>query len=135
MSLLLRPLPPKVTRQTAEEHDALIEWGLVSIIAGERAEELSFPSPDEVREVLRTAWRQALLGREAIRQAGLPLRGGYLLASAVDTGEAEYLGVKTLVLARETTASSGTDHSGLLDERPDHPQAKPLTPELEGVAG
>lgn len=88
MHFLPRILPPDVTWQTMEGHDALIEWALVSIMVGQRATEMGLAISDEVRENIGVARRQPLLNEEAIRRARLPLREeGYSLSSAVGIWE------------------------------------------------
>lgn len=52
LPFLLKILLPEVTRQIAEEYNTLIEWGLASTIAGERAVEMGLAARDEVCEVL-----------------------------------------------------------------------------------
>ena len=48
LSYLLRTVPPSITCQAAANYDALVEWALASIIAGDRAAAAGLPTPEEV---------------------------------------------------------------------------------------
>ena len=48
LSHLLRTVPPSITCQAAANSDALVEWGLASIIAGDGAAAAGLPTPEEV---------------------------------------------------------------------------------------
>ena len=48
LSHLLRTVPPSITCQAAANYDALVEWALASIIAGDGAAAAGLPSPEEV---------------------------------------------------------------------------------------
>lgn len=109
---------------------------MASKIAGERAEEVGFPSPDEVFDDVQVTRHLSFLSREAVLQARLSLPSGrHRLARAVDTGGAAYLGGKSPVLARAVTASGGTNLSGLFEELPILPLVETLIEEIQVVAG
>ena len=46
-SHLLQTVPPSITCQAGENYDALAEWALASIIAGEGAAATGLPTPKE----------------------------------------------------------------------------------------
>ena len=48
LSHLLRTVPPSITCQAAANYDALVEWALASIIAGDGASAAGLPTPEEV---------------------------------------------------------------------------------------
>ena len=48
LSHLLRTVPPPITCQAAEKYDALVEWALASIIAGDGAAVAGLPTPEKV---------------------------------------------------------------------------------------
>ena len=48
LSHLLRTVPPSIICQAAENYDALVEWALASIIAGDGAAAAELPTPEEV---------------------------------------------------------------------------------------
>ena len=48
LSHLLRTVPPSITGQAAANYDALVEWALASIIAGDGAAAAGLPTPEEV---------------------------------------------------------------------------------------
>ena len=47
LSHLLRTVPPVITRQAAADYDALAEWSLASIIAGDGAVTEGLPTPEK----------------------------------------------------------------------------------------
>ena len=47
LSHLLRTVPPSITCQAAANYDALVEWALASIIAGDGAAAAGLPTPEE----------------------------------------------------------------------------------------
>ena len=49
LSHLLRTVPPSITCQAAANYDALVEWALASIIAGDGAAAAGLPTPEEVQ--------------------------------------------------------------------------------------
>ncbi|CAN0072477.1 unnamed protein product, partial [Ascophyllum nodosum] len=82
LSHLLRTVPPSITGQAAANYDALVEWALASIIAGDGAAAAGLPTPEE-----------------ALRQAHLPIReGGLGLTSSSSIKGAAYIGCHALVL-------------------------------------
>ena len=78
LSHLLRTVPPFITCQAAANYDALVEWTLVSIIAGNGAAAAGLPTPEEVAYDPTVCQNQTYLGHDALRQAHLPIRGGGL---------------------------------------------------------
>ena len=48
LSHLLRTVPASITHQAAADSDALVEWALASIIAGDGAVAAGLPTPEEV---------------------------------------------------------------------------------------
>ena len=112
LSHLLRIVPPSTTCQAAANYDALVEWTLASIIAGDGAAGAKLPTPEEVAhdptDVFQT---QTYLGHEALRQAHLPIReGGLGLTSSSSIKGAAYIGYHALVLGCVVAASVGTFH-------------------------
>ena len=74
LSHLLRTVPPSITWQVAANYDAVVEWALASIIAGDGAAAAGLPTPEEVAHDPTVCQTQTYLGHEALRQAHLPLR-------------------------------------------------------------
>ena len=73
LSHLLRTALPSITCQAAANYDALVEWALASIIAGDGAAGAELPTPEEVAHDPIVCQNQTYLGHEAIRQAYLPI--------------------------------------------------------------
>ena len=71
---LLRTVPLSITCQAAANYDALVEWALASIIAGDGAAAAGLPKPDEVAHNPTLCQNQAYLRHDALRQAHLPIR-------------------------------------------------------------
>ena len=93
LSHLLRTVPPSITREASRHFDALIEWALASIIAGDGAAAAGLPTPEEVANDPNICSKQTFLGHEALRQAHLPIReGGLGLISSDATKGAAYIG-------------------------------------------
>ena len=68
LSHLLRTVPPSITCQAAANCDALVEWALASIIAGDGAAAAGLPTPAEVAHdptvyQIRPTWGTMLYGR------------------------------------------------------------------------
>ena len=78
LSHLLRTVPPTITCQAAANYDALVEWSLASIIAGDGAATAELPTPEEVAHDPTVCQNQTYLGHDALRQAHLPIREGGL---------------------------------------------------------
>lgn len=78
ITFLLCTLPPSVTRNATEEYDALMDWALASVIAGEGAGAAGLGSPDEVQTDYSLCLQQFVLGSGTLRQAHLSVRGGEL---------------------------------------------------------
>ena len=115
LSHLLRTVPPSITCQAAANYDALVEWVLASIIAGDGATAAGLPTPEEVAHNPTVCQNQTYLGHEALRLAHLPIReGGLELTSSSSIKGAAYIGCHALVLGRVVSASArGTFHSFL----------------------
>ena len=78
LSYLLQAVPPSITCQAAANYDALVEWALASIIAGDGAAAAGLPTPEEVAHDPTVCQKQTYLGHDALRQAHLPIREGGL---------------------------------------------------------
>ena len=59
---LLRTVPPSITCQAAANCDALVEWALASIIAGDGAAAAGLPTPEEVAHDPPVCQNQTYLG-------------------------------------------------------------------------
>ena len=78
LSHLLRTVPPSITCQAAANYDALVEWALASIIAGDGAAAVGLRTPEEVAHDPNVCQNQTYLGHDALRQAHLPIQEGGL---------------------------------------------------------
>ena len=67
LSHLLRTVPPSITCQAAANYDALAEWALASIIAGDGAAAAGLPTPKEVAHYPTVCQNQNYLGHEALQ--------------------------------------------------------------------
>ena len=84
--------------EASRSFDALIEWPLTSIIAGDRAAAAGLPTPKEVAYDPSVCRNQTYLGHEAFRQAHLPTRwGGLGLIRRDAIKGATYIGCQALV--------------------------------------
>ena len=93
LSHLLQTVPPSITCQAAANYDALVEWALASIIAGDGAAAVGLPTPEEVAHDPAVCQNQTYLGHDALRQAHLPIReGGLGLTSSRSIKGAAYIG-------------------------------------------
>ena len=107
LSHLLLTVPPSIKCQAAANYDALVEWALASIIAGDGAAAAGLPTPEEVAHDPTVCQNQTYLGHDALRQAHLPiLEGGLGLTSNSSIKGAAYFGCHTLVLGRVVAASA-----------------------------
>ena len=107
LSHLLRTVPPSITCQAAANYDALVEWALASIIAGDGAAAAGLPTPEEVAHDPTVCQNQTYLGHDALRQAHLPIReSGLGLTSSSSIKGAAYIGCHALVLGRVVAASA-----------------------------
>ena len=105
LSHLLRTVPPSIACQAAANYDALVEWALVSIIAGDGAAAAGLPTPEEVAHDPTVGQNQIYLGHDALRQAHLQIReGGLGLTSSSSIKGAAYIGCHALVLGRVVAA-------------------------------
>jgi len=66
LSHLLRTVPPSITKEASRHFDALIEWALASIIAGDGAAAAGLPSPEEVTNDPNICRKQTFLMHEAL---------------------------------------------------------------------
>ena len=135
LSHLLRTVPPSITCQAAANYDALVEWALASIIAGDGAAAAGLPTPEEVAHDPTVCQNQTYLGHDALRQAHLPIReGGLGLTSSSSIKGATYIGCHALVLGRVVAASARGNLPSLLERLPERPMASALYEELKIVA-
>ena len=135
LSHLLRTVPPSMTCQAAANYDALVEWALASIIAGDGAAAAGLPTPEDVAHDPTVCQNQTYLGHEALRQAHLPIReGGLGLTSCISIKGAAYIGCHALVLGRVVTASARGNLPYLLERLPERPMASALIEALKIVA-
>ena len=135
LSHLLRTVPPSITCQAAANYDALVEWALASIIAGDGAAAAGLPTPEEVTHDPTVCQNQTYLGHDALRQAHLPIQeGGLGLTSSSSIKGAAYIGCHALVLGRVVAASARGNLPSLLERLPERPMASALLEELKIVA-
>ena len=135
LSHMLRIVPPSITCQAAANYDALVEWALASIIAGDGAAAAGLPTPEEAAHDPTVYQNQTYLGHDALRQAHLPIReGGLGLTSSSSIKGAEYIGSHALVLGRVVAASARGNLPSLLERLPERPMASALLEELKIVA-
>ena len=135
LSYLLRTVPPSITCQAAANYDALVEWALASIIAGDGATAAGLPTPEEVAHDPTVCQNQTYPGHDALRQAHLPIReGGLGLTSSSSIKGAAYIGCHALVLGRVVAASARGNFPSLLERLPERPMASALLGELKIVA-
>ena len=135
LSHLLLTVPPSITCQAAANYDALAEWALASIIAGDGAAAAGLPTREEVAHDPTVCQNQTYLGHDALRQAHLPIREGSLgLTSSSFIKGAAYIGYHALVLGRVVAASARGNLPSLLERLPERPMASALFEELKVVA-
>ena len=135
LSHLLQTVPPSITCQAAANYDALVEWALVSIIAGDGAAAAGLPTPEEVAHDPTVCRNQTYLGHDALRQAHLPIREGDLgLTNSSSIKGAAYIGCHALILGRVVAASARGNLPSLLERLPGRPMASGLIEELKIVA-
>ena len=134
LSHLLRTVPPFITCQTAANYDALVEWALASIIAGDGAAAGGLPTPEKVAHDPTVCQNQTYLGHDVLRQAHLPIReGGLGLASSSSIKGAAYIDCHALALARVVAASARGNLPSLLERLPERPMTSALIEELKTV--
>ena len=135
LSHLLRTVPHSITCQAAANYDALVEWTLASIIAGDGAATAGLRTPEEVAHDPTLCQNQTYLGHEALRQAHLPIReGGLGLTSSSSIKGTAYIGCHALVLGRVIAASARENLPSLLERLPELPMTSALIKELKTVA-
>ena len=133
LSHLLRTVPPSITCQAAANYDALAEWPLASIIAGDRAAAAGLPAPEKVAHYPTVC--HTYLGYDALRQAHLPIReGGLGHTSSSSIKGAAYIGCLALVLVRVVAASARGNLPSILERLPERPMASTLIEELKIAA-
>ena len=121
--------------QAAANYDALVEWTLASIIAGDEAAAAGLPTLVEVAHDSTVCQNQTYLGHDTLRQAHLPIReGGLGLTSSISIKGAAYIGCHALVLGRVVAASVRGYLPSLLERLPERPTASALIEELRIVA-
>ena len=119
LSYLLRTVPPSIMHQAAAGYDALVEWALASIIAGDDAAAAGLPTTEEVAHDPSVC--QDHLGNAALRQAHLPIReGGLGLTSSDAIKGAAYIGCHALVLGHVVAACARGYLPSLLERLPSH---------------
>ena len=125
--------PP--SRATAANYDALVEWALTSIIAGDGVAAAGLPTPVEVAHDPTVCQNQTYLGHDALRQAYLPIQeGGLGLTSSISIKGAANIGCHALVLGRVVAASAQGNLPSLLERLPERSMASALIEELKIVA-
>ena len=136
LSHLLRTVPPSTTCQAAANYDALVEWALASVIAGDGADAAGLPAPEEVAHDPTVCQNQTYLGHDALRQVHLLIREGGLglTSSSSIKGAAYNTGCHALVLGRVVAASARGNLPSLLEWLPERPMASALLEELKIVA-
>ena len=135
LSHLPRTVPPSITCQAAANYDALVEWALASIMAGDGAAAAGLPTPEEVAHDPTVCQNQTYLGHDALRQAHLPIReGGLGLTSSSSIKGTAYIGCHALVPGRVVAASARGNLPSLLERLPERPMASALLEELKIVA-
>ena len=135
LSHLLRTVPPSITCQAAGDYDALVDWALASIIAGDGAAAAGLSTPEEVVHDPTVCQNQTYLGHEALRQAHLPiLEGGLGLTSSSSIKGTTYISCHALVLGRVVAASAQGNLPYLLERLRERPMASALIEELKTVA-
>ena len=135
LSHLLRTVPRSITCQAAVNYDALVEWALASIIAGDGAAAAGLPTIEEVAHDPTVRQNQTYLGHDALRQAHLPIReGGFGLTSSSSIKGAAYIGCHALVMGRVVAASARGNLPSLLERLPERPMALALLEEVKIVA-
>ena len=72
LSHMLRTVPPSITFQAAENYDALVEWALASITAGDGAAAGGLLTSEKVAHDPTVCQNQTYPRHEALRQAYLP---------------------------------------------------------------
>ena len=61
LSHLLRTVPPSITQEASRNFDALREWALASIIAGDGAAAAGLPTPEQIANDPNTCRNQTFL--------------------------------------------------------------------------
>ena len=135
LSHLLQTVPPSILCQATANYDALVEWALASIIAGDGAAAAGLPTPEEVARDPTVCQNQTYLGHDALRQAHLLIqKGGLGLTSSSSIKGAAYIGYHALVLGRVVAASARGNLPSHLERLPERPMASALIEELKIVA-
>ena len=120
LSHLLRTVPPSIKCQAASNYDALVEWPLASIKAGDGAAAAGPTTLEEVAHDPTAYQNHTYVGHDALRQAHLPIReGGRGLTSSSSIKGAAYIGCHALVLGRVIAASARGNLPFLLERLPE----------------
>ena len=120
LSHLLRTVPLSITCQAAANYDALVEWTLASIIAGDGAATAGLPTPEEVARDPTVCQNQTYLGHEALRQVHLPIQEvGLGLTSRSSIKGTAYIDCHALILERVVAVSALENLPSLLERLPE----------------
>ena len=135
LSYLLRTVPPSITCQAVTNYDALVEWALAFIIAGDGAATAGLPTAKEVAHDPTVCQTQTYLGHEALQQVHLPIQeDGLKLTSSSSIKGAAYIGYHALILGRIVAASALGNLPSLFERLPERPMTSVLIEELKIVA-
>ena len=135
LSHLFRTVPPSIKCQAAANYDALVEWALASVIAGDGAAAAGLPTPEEVANGPTVCRNQTYLRHEALRQVRLPIReGGLGLTRNNFIKGAAYIDCNVLVLGCVVAASARGNLPSLVERLSERPMASALIEELKTVA-
>ena len=94
-SHLLRAVPPSIISQSAANYDALVEWALAPIIAGDGAATAGLPTSEEVDHDPTVCQNQTYLGHSALQQAHLPSEKATLDLPAAAPSKARHISAAT----------------------------------------
>ena len=131
----LRTVSPSIAYQASTDYDALVEWALASIVAGDGATAVGLPAPDEVAHDPTVCQTQTYLGHEALWQAHLSTReGGLGLTSSCSIKGAAYIGCYALVLGCVVSAPARGNLPSILERLPERLMASAPFEELKAVA-
>ena len=135
LSHLLQTVPAPTTCHAAALYEALMEWALASIIAGDGATPAGLPTPEEIAHNPTVCQKQTYLGHEALRQAHLPIREGGLgpTSSSLVKGAA-YIGCHALVLGRVVAPSARGNLLPLLERLRERSIVSSASEELKTMA-
>ena len=95
LSHMLRKVPPFITCQAAANYDALGEWALASIIAGDGAALAGLPTPKKVAHDPTECQNQTYLRHEDLRQVHFQSEKAALDLSAAAPSKARHKSAAT----------------------------------------